>query len=49
MAFDIPRLELIRCLIIINTTFLCCCLPSVQHLLLCILVGFKLSVVFWLL
>lgn len=49
IAFDIPLLELIRWLIIINTIFFCCCLHLIEHLLLYALVSFKRSIVFWLL
>lgn len=49
IAFDILLLELIRCLIIINTVFFRCCLLLILPLLLYTLVSFKLSIVFWLL
>lgn len=49
IAFDILLLELIRCLIIINTVFFCCCLLLILTLLLYTLVSFKLSIVFGLL
>lgn len=49
IAFDILLLELIRCLIIINTVFFCGCLLLIPTLLLYTLVSFKLSIVFWLL
>lgn len=49
IAFDILLLELIRCLIIINTVFFRCCLLLILPLLLYTLVSFKPSIVFWLL